>query len=313
MEESLDNSIKSAEDVERLISAPALAIIPSVPADGASASWLKSRRDKRTAADTATVELAVLKHPTSSLAESFRALRTSVLLSTSPQPPQTLLVTSPQPNEGKSTTTLNLAMALAQRGARVVIVDSDLRKPGIAQSLGLPHDKGLSSLLTGAHTLDEVLVQYETIPTLWVLAAGPRPPNPAELLSSPTMDKVLREMRKRFDHVVMNSPPLLVVTDATILSTLVDGVVMVVESGETTRGAVLRAYRILTSAGARILGVVMNKVDLRRDGYYYYGSYYGKHYYYSSYYAYGEDSEATVSKSEGDQLPPKQPPGTPPE
>jgi capsular exopolysaccharide synthesis family protein len=276
--EGLDNSIKSADDVERLTSTPVLAMIPASYSLSLTKSWLGRRAEKRAAATSGQVELAVVQQPGSALAEAFRALRTSVLLSTAPHPPQALLVTSAQPGEGKSCTSMNLALALAQRGGRVVIVDADLRKAAVGAALGLTEQKGLSSLLTGAHSLDEVIHQVEAVPNLWALPAGPRPPNPAELLSSITMEKLLTELRQRFDHLVLDSPPLLLVTDATVLSSLVDGVVLVVENEGTTRGALLRARRILESAGGRILGAVLNKVDLRRDGYY--GQYYRRYYYY---------------------------------
>jgi capsular exopolysaccharide synthesis family protein len=230
------------------------------------------------------VESIVLKHPTSSLAESFRSLRTSILLSTAARPPQALLLTSAQPREGKTSTSLNLAMGLAQRGVPVVIVDADLRRPGVSRALALSENgAGLSSLLSGAHSLDESLHRFEAVPNLWVLPAGPQPPNPADLLSSPTMEKVLQELRGRFEHLVLDSAPLLLVTDATILSRLVDGVVLVVESGVTARRALVRAHKILEGAGGRILGTVLNKWDARDEGYYsYYGSYYRG--YYRSYY-----------------------------
>jgi capsular exopolysaccharide synthesis family protein len=196
-----------------------------------------------------------------------------------------LLVTSAQPREGKTSTSLNLALGLAQRGVLVVVVDADLRRPGITRALALPEDgAGLTSLLSGAHGLDETLRQFEPVPNLWVLPAGPQAPNPADLLSSPSMENVLQELRGRFEHVVLDSAPLLLVTDATILSRLVDGVVLVAESGVTSRRALVRAHKILESAGGRILGTVLNKWDARHEGYYgYYGSYYRG--YYRSYYS----------------------------
>ena len=163
-------------------------------------------------------------------------------------------MTSPQPNEGKTCTSVNLAMALAQRGGSVLIIDGDLRKPGVARHLDLANDMGLSSLLTGAHGVDEALRNFGLVPNLWVLPAGPSPPNPAELLSSPTMEEVMRRLRLHFDHLVVDSPPALMVTDATLLSTLVDGVVLVVESDVTVRGALVRAQRVLESAGGKIPG-----------------------------------------------------------
>ncbi len=278
LQESLDTSIKSAEEVERLIAAPALAVIPM-----ARSSWGRMGGN-RSQPQNGSVGLIVLKQPTSSLAESYRTLRTAILLSSAPRPPQALLVTSAQPREGKTSTSLNLALGLAQRGVPVVIVDADLRRPGVSKALALSENgAGLSSLLSGAHTLDEVLRPFEAVPNLWVLPAGPQPPNPADLLSSPSMENVLQELRQRFEHLVVDSAPLLLVTDATILSRLTDGVVLVVESGVTARRALVRAHKILESAGGRILGTVLNKWDARDEGYYgYYGSYYRG--YYHSYY-----------------------------
>ncbi len=272
VQESLDYSIKNPEDVEVLVGAPPLAIIPHA-ASTRERSYPGLKRSELKAMGNGAVALAVLKDPASGVAESYRALRTSVLLSTSPRPPKTLLVTSSQPNEGKTCTSLNLALALAQRGGRVLVLDGDLRKPGIARALGvsLVENKGLSGVLTGAYSLDDALQKPELELGFWVLAAGPAPPNPAELLSSPCMKSVLEELRERFDHVVLDSPPLLMVTDATILSTLVDGVVLVVESGVTSRHALVRGHKTIKIAGGRVLGTVLNKVDARRrrNGYYY--------------------------------------------
>ena len=278
VQETLDSSVRTTEEAERLVNAPALAVIPA-EADG-------QRRRQVTAGGAVNasgpdgVGLAVLKRPSSPLAESFRSLRTSVLLSTAPRPPQTILVTSAQVGEGKTSTACNLAMSFAQRGVPVLIVDADLRRPSVARTLGVQNDKGLSSFLTGAHSLDEVLIQYERMPNLWILPAGPRPPDPAELLSSHMMDSTLKELLKRFTQVIIDSPPLLLVTDAVVLSALVDGVILVVASGSTARGALARAHRILDNAGSRVLGMVLNKVDLRFDTYY--GSYYGP--YHQAYY-----------------------------
>lgn len=290
MAEVLDSSVRSSEDIERLISAPTLAVIPLAFSNGARSSWLKRDKESDPVRKPA-VELTVLKKPGSPLAESYRTLRTSILLSTPRRPPQVLLVTSSQPNEGKSCTSLNLALTLAQRGGRVALVDADLRKPGVASLLGLVNGKGLSSVLTGAHRLSEALQPLDALPNLCVLPGGPRPPNPADLLSSPGMKETLDELRKRFDHIIVDSPPVLLVTDSTILSTLVDGVVVVVESGVTVRGAMLRTHKILECAGGRVLGVVLNKTDSSHNGYY--GSYYAPGY--NQYYL--PDEEESVAKS----------------
>jgi capsular exopolysaccharide synthesis family protein len=231
------------------------------------------------------------------MAESFRSLRTSVLLSTTPRPPQTLLVTSAQMGEGKTSTATNLAMSFAQRQGPVLIIDADMRRPSVAKTLGVGNEKGLSSFLTGAHSLDDVLIQYERIPNLWILPAGPRPPDPAELISSHMMESTLTELKKRFTQIVIDSPPLLLVTDAVILSPshVVDGVILVVSSGTTARGALSRAHRILENSGARVLGMVLNKVDMRFDTYY--GSYYGG--YHQAYYDEASVSSPSHSPGEG--------------
>jgi capsular exopolysaccharide synthesis family protein len=224
------------------------------------------------------VELAVMIDPNSAIAEAFRTLRTSILLSTAERPPQILLVTSAQPGEGKTSTSTNLAFTLAQKGSHVLIIDGDLRRPGIAKLLGLSNGKGLSSVLTGSSEVRDAFVRVENCSNLWAMPSGPLPPNPAELLCAPRMETVLRELRKEFDHVVLDSPPVLPVTDATILSTMVDGVIMVVESEGTTRAALARAWSVIGLSGGKLLGAVLNKVDARRDGYY-------GHYYYYGYYS----------------------------
>jgi capsular exopolysaccharide synthesis family protein len=286
VQEALDSSVRTTEEAERLVNAPALAVIPA-ETDGYRRKQLASGPSAAPGGPGAnSVGLSVLTRPSSPMAESFRSLRTSVLLSTAPRPPQTLLVTSAQMGEGKTSTATNLAMSFAQRQGPVLIIDADMRRPSVAKTLGVGNEKGLSSFLTGAHTLDEVLIQYERIPNLWILPAGPRPPDPAELLSSHMMDSTLKDMLKRFTQIVIDSPPLLLVTDAVILSAVVDGVILVVSSGTTARGALSRAHRILENAGSRVLGMVLNKVDMRFDTYY--GSYYGP--YHQAYY-----DEASVS------------------
>jgi succinoglycan biosynthesis transport protein ExoP len=297
VEEGLDNSVKNAEDVERLVPAPILAVIPAAGSVGPRSSWLGLGNGKH-AASNGSVAMVVAKQPNSMLAESYRSLRTAIKLSMAPRPPQTLLVTSTQPGEGKTSTSVNLAIALAQQGCRVLLVDADLRKPSIAHSLGLSEKPGLSGYLTGAHGLDEALQQVESLANLSVLPAGPHPPNPAELLASPTMEKLIAELRLRFEHVIIDSPPVLTVTDATVLSKWVDGVVVVIESNVTPKHAVVRTYKVLETAGARMLGAVLNKMDFRHDGYYGYAY---KAYYHSYYH--DEPSKTGESKPAGPASP----------
>lgn len=269
--EALDNSINGAEEIERITGLPALAIVPRVIG---GQRRLLGGRNSHNQSPNGTVSLALLHYPESPVAESFRVLRTSVLLSTAHHPPQVILVTSPQPSEGKTSTALNLGIGLAQKGTKVLIVDADFRRPGVAKALNLDNQKGLSTVLTGAAAMSEVICQFPEMPALWLLPTGPRPPNPAELLSSTAMENLLTELRAAFNFVVVDSPPVVLITDATILASIVDGVVLIAESEKTTRGAMLRALRTLSLSGGRVLGTVLNKVDSRRDGYYGHYDYY---------------------------------------
>ncbi|MGH9438085.1 MAG: GumC family protein [Terriglobia bacterium] len=275
-QEALDNSISGADEVERLTAAPTLALIPSARSTHARERLAAGHGIKKQALN-GSVALSVAKEPDSPLAESYRNLRTSILLSTAPRPPQAILITSTQPLEGKTSTSLNLALSLAQRNTRTLIIDADLRKQGVCMALGVKSSLGLSGVLTGAHRWEDAVYHVDGLSGLSVLPAGPRPPNPAELLSSPAMESLLVELRSRFDHLVLDSPPLLPVTDATVLSALVDGVVLVVECRVTDRGALARAHRMLENAGARVLGTVLNRIEPNHDGYYRsaYRAYYG--------------------------------------
>lgn len=266
VEDGFDTSIKNAEDVEKLVPAPALAV---VPADlSPKHSPLRSARNGHKQRRDKAVALAVSQRPHSVLAESFRSLRTSILTFGDPFPPKVLLVTSTQPGEGKTSAAINLALALAQRGGRVLLIDADLRKPEISSTLGLNGTKGLSKVLARACRLGEAIERPSISPNLWTLPAGKIPQNPAEMLSARNMEQMLQELRRHFNHLVIDSPPVLLVTDATVLSRFADGVLLVVESGVTPRDAILRAYNTLEAAGARILGTVVNKMDFTHDGYY---------------------------------------------
>ena len=279
VQESLDVSVRTVEDAEALIHVPSLAMIPGL--DSGHFHQYPLLRSRKTSGNGPPA-LAVLRDPGSPFAEAYRGLRTAILLSTAPRPPQTLLVTSAYPDEGKTCTALNLASALAKPGSRVLIVDADLRKPKIAELLGVSNDKGLSGILAGAYSLDEALRIVDILPNLSVLPAGPRPPSPADLFSSPSMRGLLQDLCGRFEHIVLDSAPSLPVTDATILSVLVDGVIIVVRSGATSGKALIRSYRTIEGGGAKILGTVVNRVNLRHEGY---GRYQG-------YYSYGEDNLA---------------------
>ena len=270
VQDVMDISIKSTEDVERSIAGPVLGVIPAVRSRGRSNAWFSPGIPAD--GDGGQVEWAVLKQPASVLAESYKALRTAVLLSSAPRPPQALLFTSTHPFEGKTSTAFNLAMGLAQIGKRVLFVDADMRKhshQGVVSTNGHP---GLSSVLTGAGPFEQSLLQLPDPPGFWVLPTGPEAPNPSDLLASQAMRDLLAALRGRFDHIVVDTPPVLMVTDAAVLSSMVDGVVLVAESRVTSKASLARAHRILGGTGAHILGCVLNKLDLRYDGQY--GSYY---------------------------------------
>jgi capsular exopolysaccharide synthesis family protein len=296
--ESLDHTINTAEEIEKEISVPTLAVIPLGTASRGRYGHYYRHHHPR-AGGNGSQALTILNAPGSEMAESFRVLRTSILLSSPPQPPQAVLVTSAHPGEGKTFASVNLALALAQRGSRVLLVDSDLRQPNTFRALGLSDGvgPGLSGYLAGEHDIERTLQAHAEIPNLWLLPPGPIPPNPAELLSSPAMKGLVGSLRQRFEHIVFDSPPLLLVTDGVLLSTLTDGVVLVVESGATSRGALNRVRRILDRAGANTLGAVLNKLANQVDGYYYSGHRY-YNYYYMRHQTTSKDADAGPSKDQ---------------
>lgn len=283
--ERLDNTIKTVEDVSRYAQLPALSVIPVISLSG-TRRLLSKGKDKGAlaAADissratgdsqTRSIQLVALENR-SSAAEAYRMLRTSVLLSAAGHPPRTILITSGEPGEGKTTTVINTAISLAQLGASVLIIDCDLRKPSTHTIFGMDHSSGLSTYLSRDVDASD-LIQSLDIPNLSLLPCGPIPPNPAELLSSDKMKSLLQAMAEKYDHILLDSPPLISVTDPVILSTMVDGVILVVHGGKSTREIVRRARQELENVGAKIFGVVLNNVDLRREGYdgYYYYRYY---------------------------------------
>jgi succinoglycan biosynthesis transport protein ExoP len=302
LREYLDNTVKSPDDVEALTGLPSLAVVPSLPGLPSTQGRL-SRLAREAAPQSATgprVELLSYIQPKSQISEAFRALRTSLLLSQADHPPQVILVTSALPREGKTTAAVNLAVTLAQLGDRTLLMDSDLRKPGIRRALNLTGGKevGLSSYLAGVSTLDEVLMPHPTINNLVALTTGPVPPSPADLLSSYRMREAITDLRHRFKFVVIDSPPVMAATDAVILSALTDGVLLVVRSGETPKEAFTRTRDLLAAVKCRLLGVVLNAVDSSAPDYYY--SY--RYYPYAYGYGYGEDvsKKPTFSSGSGD-------------
>ncbi|HEX8475874.1 MAG TPA: polysaccharide biosynthesis tyrosine autokinase [Pyrinomonadaceae bacterium] len=274
----LDDTLKTVDDVDRYIHLPALALIPS---NRSERPRLRGRAPTPASESTA---LALMSDVRSPIAEAYRHLRTSLLLSSAGQPPKTILVTSSQPSEGKTTTAINTAIMLAQTGAEVLIIDCDLRRPRVHANFGVSNARGLTNCLSGEKDYDSLMQSYEKLPNLKLLTSGPVPPNPAELLGSNEMRRLLNSLSERFTHIVIDSPPAISFTDASILSTLVDGVMLVVHGGRSSRAVVRRAKQQLVDVGANIFGVVLNNVKLDSPDYYYSG-------YYSSTYYSNEDYE----------------------
>jgi polysaccharide biosynthesis transport protein len=277
--EYLDNTIKTVEDVGRYVQLPALGVIPAMAAaaatrklKGIGRNLIVGRESEKEAREfpSASNSLTVFDNR-SSAAEAYRVVRTSMLLSAAGNPPKTILVTSGQAGEGKTTTVVNTAISLAQLGASVLIIDCDLRRPTTHKIFGIEAADGLSTYLSHNTEIDGLIHKLQ-IPNLSLLPCGPIPPNPAELISSARMKNLLKLLTERYDHILIDSPPLINVTDPVILSSMVDGVIMVVHGGKSPRTVVQRARQELLGVGAKIFGVVLNNVDLNREGYdaYYY-------------------------------------------
>ena len=276
--EGMDNTVRTTEQAQMISALPSLGMIPLGSKSTSNANG--SKRLSLTSSKE-VFELVTQVRPQSQMAESYRALRTSLLLSNLGAPPKVIMVTSARPQEGKTTTAINSAIVLAQKGVRVLLVDADLRRPSVHKTLGMGPRSGLSNVLTGNATLDQAITASPILPNLFVLPAGSPPPNPAELLASSHMRDVLNELREQFDHVVIDTPPTLSVTDAVVLSPRVDAIILVIRSGQTTKQALRRARDILMQVNAHVTGVLLNAVDLTSPDYYYYYEYQGK---YSHYY-----------------------------
>jgi len=266
--EYLDNTVKTPEDVEQLIRLPSFGMVPDI------SSHRRRQLEKGT---TYPVELITHGHPKSMLSEAYRNIRTSILLSFSERPPKRIAITSPNPSEGKTTTVINTAIALSQTGASVIIIDTDLRKPRIHKIFTEENGVGLSNFLSGNAGLEAIIKKTE-IPNLYYIPSGPIPPNPSELIGSNLFKSMLQSLDERFDHLVFDSPPVLGFADSIILSTFVDGVILVTTGGKTPRETLQRAKGMLLQVNAKILGVVINRVNIERSEYGYY--YYRYHYYY---------------------------------
>jgi polysaccharide biosynthesis transport protein len=269
--EFLDSSIRRIEDVERLVGRPVLGLIPMVkPREQRKKSVLNSKALERAVSHYSEL------HPKSAVSEAFRSLRTSLMFSTPQGMPKSILVTSPGPGDGKTTNAINLATVMAQNGARVLLIDADLRKPRMHRDFSIPQAPGLTNRIAGANGGDASAsaIVPTTVEGLFVMPSGSQAPNPAELLSSERMRKIINMASRAFDHVIIDTAPLLGLADSLVLSRCVDGVIMVVGAGQTRKDSVKSSTRRLVQVQAPLLGVIMNQVDMDSPDYAYYSAYY---------------------------------------
>jgi polysaccharide biosynthesis transport protein len=268
--ESIDDRLRTSEEVESASMLPSLAAIPNM-----SYGALKHRSDARDKAPPGAFQtphqLITLWDPKSHGAEAYRGMRSSLLLSSIDNPPRVIVITSAFPAEGKTTTAVNFAIVLAQRGERVLLVDADLRRGSLRRVFGIADENfGLSTALSQPDLDKDLPVPFSDLPTLHVLPTGPLPPNPAEMLSSNRMEEQMRQWVKRFDRIVIDSAPLLAVSDTQALAVRSDAVVLVARAGVTRKRALIRARDLLWRVNAPVAGVVVNDVDLRLENFYTY-------------------------------------------
>jgi len=298
--EAMDRSIKTPDDAEREVGLSFLGLVPAVGDGGTQSTYTytsrrKQRELERERALAGPVELTVHVQPTSGVAEAARSIRTNIFFMSPDRPYRTLLVTSAGPSEGKTTVACCIAIAMAQAGRRVVIVDCDMRRPRLHRVFGIDRDHGVTTALLDLANLSQV--EHETsVPNLSVVTTGPLPPNPAEILHSESFMKMLTMLRERYDCVVIDSPPVVPVTDSAVLSTVVDGTVLVVRAFKTTKDLARRAVRSIRDVGGHLVGTVLNAVDLDRHEYGY------RYYYY--YKREGYSSEAPAGGEADRQSPP---------
>jgi len=267
--ESIDDRLQTSEEVENASMLPSLAAVPHMSYD--PTRQRSEGREDAGGARRAPQQLITLWDPKSNSAEAYRGMRSALLLSSIDNPPRVIVVTSAFPAEGKTTTAVNLAIVLAQRNERVLLIDGDLRRGSLYRVFGLSDQSfGLSSVLTQPRMHKELPSPFPELPTLHVLATGPRPPNPAEMLSSNRMEEQMRQWKEQFDRIVVDSAPLLAVSDTQAMAARADAVVLVARAGVTRKRALIRARDLLWRVNAPVAGVVVNDVDLRLENFYTY-------------------------------------------
>jgi succinoglycan biosynthesis transport protein ExoP len=267
--ESLDTGIRGVAELERLTQLPSLGVIPRIR---------RAASEEGGGISVARSNVGVLSMSKSQFAEAFRSLRTSLLLARTGHPPKLIVVTSSTPTEGKTTVSTNLAAILAQRDTRVLLIDGDLRRPNVHHRFGLNGRIGLSTVLSGAATFDDAVMTVPEVPNLDILCSGPVPPFPTEMLSSSAMQDLLKSCEDRYTHIIIDTPPILSVTDGVILARGADAVVLVVRYGKSSRNVVRRSRELLVRSGAPLTGVVLNSVDITAPEYYGYYGYSGYSY-----------------------------------
>ena len=268
--ETLDNTLKTQSDVEQFLGVPVLGLVPVIGHAPGGEPLPEELRER---------DLGVFMDPKSVAAECCRSIRTNILFMSPDRPLRTIVVTSPSPQEGKTTTAINLGVTMAEAGGRVLLVDTDMRRPRLHRSFGVPNQTGISTVTVGKSTIEEAIKRTD-VPNLDVLPCGPVPPNPSELLHTDRFAAVLADCAKRYDRIILDSPPTSAVTDPAVLGNLADAVVLVVKAAETTREAAMHARRQLTGAKAHLCGVIVNAIDFSNPAY-------GYDYYYRNYYRYG--------------------------
>jgi capsular exopolysaccharide synthesis family protein len=278
----LDNTIKSPEEVEKLLHIPALGLVPTVGGKTSPSyynHYYSDRKKLQNEQKIKTVELVNLKDPESTFAEHYRNIRTSLLLSTPEQPPKIMVTTSALPQEGKTATAINLAVAFTQLNKKVLIIDCDLRRPRIHKIFRLKNTVGISSFLVGRSRIEDIIHRYPGEPNLHVIAAGPVPPNPVELIISKAMGEMMAKLRQHYDFIFIDSPPLMGISDAILLGEHADGLILIAHGGKTPHQVIEKAKAEIDKYGIRLLGLILNNVNLRKFSY----AYSSYHYKYGDY------------------------------
>ena len=275
LREQLDNTLKTPEDIEQRLGVTFLGLLPDIVDEAVAKGGPKKRTRRRAVPSQLAPELLVHERPTSGIAEAARSLRTNLMFMNPDEPYKRLLVTSAAPAEGKTTVAVSIAISLAQGGQKVCIIDCDLRRPRLHRIFDRAGDVGLMNVILGEATVDEV-AKPTVVPNLYCIPCGPIPPNSADVVSSDKFRRLLDDISARFDRIVLDSPPVIAVTDSAIASTLVDGVVFVVRAFKTSVNLCRSGLRTLQDVDAPIAGAVLNAVNLNRHEYSYYHYYYYK-------------------------------------